>query len=86
MEQITKRFQGICAFQERCRLAPKQCKFLHLVTEVSLQKLLSAHMETVRQIITRSNREPNSEITLEVNRSQVQLKVPMLVQIQVVTI
>ena len=57
-----KRYKGICAFQDRCRYSAKDCKFIHLCTEVHLQNALRSMVEDIDCLINGSKQELNLEI------------------------
>ena len=70
MATITKRYKGLCAFQDRCRVGPKECKFIHVATEISLQDSLILLFENIKQHLADSRSELVNEKTMMESPSQ----------------
>merc|ERR1712074_111109 len=55
---------GLCAFQYKCRVGPKECKFIHVATEISLQDSLIVLYENIKQHLADSRSELVNEKTM----------------------
>ena len=44
-KQTKKRYKGLCAFQENCIYTSEQCRFIHVLNETTMRKVIKEAIE-----------------------------------------